>query len=84
MTADLYILDYDGVQFGFISRVRLQVHVLWSGGVRVTWDPAMASANTKGQHVVRNADQYKLELFDAKGRGLYRFSSCCKYWMLTF
>ena len=70
MTADLHILDYEGVQFGFISRIRLGVHVLWSGGVRVTWDPSLASANTQGQHVVRNADQYKLELFDAKGTDL--------------
>ena len=65
MTAGLYILDYDGVQYGFISRVSLRVHVLWSGGVRVTWDPAMASA---ANQVVRSADQYKLDLFSAEGR----------------
>ena len=68
MTAGLYILDYDDVQYGFISRVSLRVHVLWSGGVRVTWEPAMASAATQGQHVVvRSADQYKLDLFSAEG-----------------
>ena len=68
VSASLGILSYDGTKVGFISLVRLQAHVGWSGKIRVSWEQARARGiDFENILVLLMADEYKVTLATGQG-----------------
>ena len=68
VSASLAILSNNGSKVGFISLVRLQAHVVWSGKIIVSWEQAMARGiNSENNLVLLMADEYKVTLTNGQG-----------------
>ena len=48
-----------------MSSVRLEVHVLWSGGLRVSWERAVARAGGEEERLLEVA-RYQVELYSGR------------------
>ena len=68
MCPSLGLLDTEAGLLAFVSDVGLTAHVVWSGGLRVTW--VMAVARAQPSHT-RAADTYKLVLRVGEGKSRY-------------
>ena len=62
------IKSRQGSILSFISDVSLQGHVVWSGGIRVTWDSAVARSGVRSLDKSQHADMYKLVLRVGEGK----------------
>ena len=51
-----------------MSSVRLEASVLWSGGLTLTWERAVARAGGEEERLLEVAG-YQLELFSGRGEG---------------
>ena len=68
VSANLVILSNNGSKVGFISLVRLEAHVVWSGKIRVSWEQAMArGSNSENILTIWMADAYKITLQNRQG-----------------
>ena len=66
ITAALSILSHLGQLYSFVSSVRLEVSVLWSGGLTLTWERAVARAGGETERLLEVAG-YQVELFSGRG-----------------
>ena len=68
VTASLNLLSHQARLYSFVSSVRLECHVLWSGGLRISWGQARARRKEEGQEEERlEVTEYLLELHSARG-----------------
>ena len=67
VTSSLTILAHQDRLYSFVSSVRLEAHVLWAGGLRLTWGAALARAGDTEEEDTLEVAHYRLELYSRDG-----------------